>query len=81
MNADPLRLLELAAALLMFGGGVLLYRRQPAAEDVGSDGRAYGSQGAVLLIVVAVLVAIHGAGALDYHPSAAEIDLARERAQ
>ena len=38
---------------------------------------SYGSQGAVLLLVVGVIMAIHALGALDYHPSAAEIEEAQ----
>ena len=45
-----------------------LYRRRPADDD-----GQYGSQGAVILFVVAVLLAIHGLGLLEYHPSQAEL--------
>jgi hypothetical protein len=31
----------------------------------------------VLLFVVAIILAIHGSGSLDYHPSASELDMAK----
>jgi len=68
---DPLQLIELAAAVLILVAGVVLYRRKPAE---GTEDGHYGSQGAVLLIVIAVLIAIHGSGALNYHPSASELE-------
>ena len=60
-------IIELVAAVAMVVAGVYLYRRRPA------DGDQYGSQGAVILFVVAVILAIHGLGLLEYHPSAAEL--------
>jgi hypothetical protein len=60
------QVIELVAAAALFALGVWLYRRRPAGEQ-------YGSQGAVLLFVVAVLLAIHGLGLLEYRPSAAEL--------
>ena len=62
-------ILELVAAVAMVVAGVYLYRRRPAEGDDGQ----YGSQGAVILFVVAVILAIHGLGLLEYHPSAAEL--------
>ena len=50
----------LAAALIV--GGVLLYRRRTK-----EDGR-YGSQGAVILIFIGAILAIHGLGLLEYRP-------------
>jgi hypothetical protein len=64
------RLIELAAAVVVFGLGVWLYRRKAADQS-------YGSQSAVLLFAVAAIMTIHALGALDYHPSAAEIDAVR----
>jgi hypothetical protein len=61
------QILELLIAAAMFLAGVVLYRRRP------TDGDQYGSQGAVILFVVAVILAIHGLGLLEYHPSAAEL--------
>ena len=62
-------IIELVAAVAMVVAGVYLYRRRPAEGDDGQ----YGSQGAVILFVVAVILAIHGLGLLEYHPSAAEL--------
>jgi hypothetical protein len=61
------RLIELAAAVLILAAGVYLYRRRDKADG-------YGSQGAVILFVVAAIMAIHALGGLDYHPSAAEAE-------
>jgi hypothetical protein len=63
------RMIELAAALVVFGLGVWLYRRRHP--------EGYGSQSAVLLFALAAIMTIHALGALDYHPSAAEIDAVR----
>ena len=41
----------------------------------GGDDGQYGSQGAVLLFVVAIIIAIHAIGGLDYRPSASELDM------
>lgn len=62
------RMIELAAALLMLGLGVWLYRAPKPADH------RYGSQGAVLLFVVAAIMIIHALGGLDYHPTRAEAD-------
>ena len=64
-------IIELAAAALILGGGIWLYRARKAADE------SYGSQGAVLLFVIAVILAIHGSGALRYHPSSSELDTYR----
>jgi hypothetical protein len=70
---DPIRLIELACAVLILGAGVFVYRRRAA----GTEDRHYDTQGAVLLFVVAVILAIHGSGSLDYHPSASELEMAK----
>jgi hypothetical protein len=69
------RMIELAAAVLVFVAGIVFYRRKPA------DGNSYGNQGAVILLVVAAIMGIHALGGLDYHPTQAEADMARARAQ
>jgi hypothetical protein len=61
-------IIELAAAALILGGGIWLYRARRGADE------GYGSQGAVLLFVIAVILAIHGSGALRYHPSSSELE-------
>ena len=55
-------ILELAAAFALIVGGIILYRRR------GRDDPNHGSQTAVLLIVVGVIMAIHGLGGLEYRP-------------
>jgi hypothetical protein len=54
---------------------VWLYRSRKAADQ------GYGSQGAVLLFVVAAIMGVHALGGLDYHPSASELDAMKGRAQ
>jgi hypothetical protein len=68
------RMIELAAAVALFAVGVWLYRRRDKADT-------YGSQGAVLLFVVAAIMGVHALGGLDYHPSASELDALKGRAQ
>jgi hypothetical protein len=68
-------MIELAAAVVLLGAGIFLYRRKP------TDGNSYGNQGAVILLVVSVIMGIHALGGLDYHPSAAEADMLKQRAQ
>ncbi|HEX5238737.1 MAG TPA: hypothetical protein VFW39_09775 [Sphingomicrobium sp.] len=67
------RMIELAAAVVLLAAGVVLYRRKPA------DGGNYGNQGAVILLVVSAIMAIHALGGLDYHPGAADADMLRHR--
>ena len=57
------QLAELAIAALLAAAAIWLYRRQGAAEQ------RHGSQGAVLLLAIAIILAIHGAGLLNYRPS------------
>ena len=71
------RMIELAAALVLLGIGIWLYRRRARGE--GADG--YGSQGAVLLLVVAAIMGIHALGGLDYHPREAELEIYKSRHQ
>jgi hypothetical protein len=66
------RLIELVAALLILAAGVWLYRRRDKSDS-------YGSQGAVILFVVAVIMAIHALGGLDYHPTSAEAEYLQAR--
>ena len=70
MHMDLFRMLELLAAVLIPGAGIMLYRRKPAADDVDR----YGSQGGVLLFVIAIIIGIHALGGLDYHPSKSELE-------
>ena len=66
------RMIELAAAIVLLVAGVILYRRR-------DKGDSYGSQGAVILFVVAAIMAIHALGLLDYRPSASETEMMQER--
>ena len=59
-------IIELAIAALLIVGGVYLYRRR------GREDPRQGSQGAVLLLIVGAIVAIHGLGLLDYRPMGTE---------
>ena len=66
------RMIELAFAIVFFVASVWIYRSQRKANE------GYGSQGAVLLLIVAAIMAIHALGGLDYHPSAAEAEYFKE---
>ena len=67
------RMIELAVSVLLLAAGIIFYRRKPV------DGNSYGNQGAVILLVIGVIVAIHALGGLDYRPSHAEADMMRAR--
>ena len=64
---------ELAVAVVLLAAAVVLYRRR-APNDGG-----YGSQGAVIVLVVGVIMAIHALGLLEYRPSAAESEILQGR--
>ena len=61
-------ILEIAAGVAMLVAAVWLYRKG-AREDAD-----HGSQGAVILLVVAAILLIHGFGGLDYRPSGSELE-------
>jgi len=71
----PGRMIELLAAVLILAAGVFFYRRPKGNNDKADS---YGSQGAVILLVVALIMAIHALGLLDYHPSKAEAEYFRD---
>ena len=71
----PGTILELTAAVVLLIAGIWLYRRNRAVD------RGYGSQGAVLLFVIAIIVGIHALGLMRYHPSASELEEMKARAQ
>jgi hypothetical protein len=72
-HMTPARMIELAAAVVLLVVGIWLYRRRQP--------EGYGSQGAVLLFVVAAIMAVHALGGLDYHPTAAEADFIKARSR
>ena len=65
------RTIELVVAIAILGFGIWLYRRNRAVD------RGYGSQGAVLLFVVAAIMAIHALGFMEYRPSQTELEAMR----
>jgi hypothetical protein len=66
--------IELAVAAALIVGAVILYRRR------GPEGEAKtGSQSAVILLFIGLIMAIHALGLLEYRPSQAEIDHAAEQ--
>jgi hypothetical protein len=71
----PGTILELTAAVVLLIAGIWLYRRNRAVD------RGYGSQGAVLLFVIAIIVGIHALGLMKYHPSATELEAMKAGAQ
>jgi hypothetical protein len=68
-------MIEFAAAVALVGVGIWLYRRNKAADQ------GYGSQGAVLLFVIAVIVGLHALGAFNYHPSKGELEYLQEQSR
>ena len=61
------RILEVAVAVALIVWAVLLYRRR------GPDQQPYGSQSAVLLLVVGTITLIHGLGLLEYRPPGGDL--------
>jgi hypothetical protein len=57
------QIIEVAVAALLIGGGIWLQVRSKR-EDA-----QHGSQGAVILIAIGAIMAIHGLGLLEYRPS------------
>ena len=58
-------MVEIAIGIALAVAAVVIYRRRDKSDT-------YGSQGAVLLLVVAAILLIHGFGGLEYRPSPAE---------
>ena len=61
-------MIELAIAVVLIVGAVVLYRRRGRADP------QHGSQSAVLLLVVGAILLIHGLGLLEYRPSSSELE-------
>ena len=62
------QILELAVAALLIAGAIWSMRR------TAPDGVRGGNQGAVILLVIGGIVAIHGLGLMNYRPSPAETE-------
>jgi high-affinity Fe2+/Pb2+ permease len=60
----------IGAAVVFIVAALILYRRR-SRED-----KQYGSQGAVIMLVIGLMLAIYGFGLLEYRPSQSEIDQA-----
>ena len=69
------RMIELTAAVVLLSVGLWMYRARKQADE------GYGSQGAVILFVVAAIMGAHALGAMDYHPTRAEADYFKARAR
>ena len=69
------RWIEVAAAAALLAFSVYLYRSRRNADQ------GYGSQGAVILLVIAVILTIHAFHGLDYRPTASELEAMKARAQ
>jgi hypothetical protein len=67
------QMIEVALAAALIVAGVLLYRRR------GREDRRRGSQGAVILLFIGAILAIHGLGLMEYRPSASEIQARQSR--
>jgi NO-binding membrane sensor protein with MHYT domain len=65
------QVIEVLVAVALFALGVWQYRRR-SVEDPN-----HGSQGAVILFVIAAIVAMHGLGLFEYRPSAMERNMAQ----
>ena len=72
------RIIELAVAIAILVAGLWFYRRR-VATDAGAN--TYGSQGAVILFVIAAIMGAHALGAMDYRPSQSEREAMQGRAQ
>ena len=68
------QIIEIAVAVALIGAGIW----QQVRTRRTSPNR--GSQGAVILIVIGAIVAIHGLGLMEYRPSQGELDRAAARA-
>jgi hypothetical protein len=54
--------ITLGAGIVFLVAGILLYRRR------GREDSRQGSQGAVILLFIGAIMAIHGLGLLEYRP-------------
>jgi hypothetical protein len=54
--------ITLGAGVVFIVAAVILYRRR------GREDHDHGSQGAVIMLIIGAILAIHGLGLLEYHP-------------
>lgn len=54
--------ITLGAGIVFLVASILLYRRR------GREDSQHGSQGAVILLIIGAIMAIHGLGLLEYRP-------------
>ena len=73
------RMIELVAAVVILGLSVWQYRSRRPRDDRSDQG--YGSQGAVILLVIGAIMAVHALGLMEYRPSKAEAEMMRDRAR
>lgn len=66
------QMIEVAIAALIIAAGIVLYRK------AGKDDPNHGSQGAVILLIIGAIVAIHGLGLMEYRPSQGEMEMMQE---
>ena len=57
------QIIEVAVGVALLVGAAWLYRRR------ARDDARQGSQGAVILIFIAIILLIHGTGLLEYRPA------------
>ena len=68
------RMIELGVAAALLAAGVYFYRARDPQDR-------YGSQGAILLLAIAAIVAIHALGLLKYRPSADEAQMLADQSR
>ncbi len=56
-------IIELVVAIALMGLSVVVYRRQSRSDPL------HGSQGSVLVLFIAIIMAIHALGLLEYRPA------------
>ena len=56
------QIIELAIGAALIVGGVVLYRRRSREDS------SHGSQSAVILMFIGLIMLIHGSGLLEYRP-------------
>ena len=62
-------IIELVVAIGLIVLSVVVYRRKGPEGEGG-----YGNQGSVIVLLIAIIMAIHALGLMEYRPSQGEID-------